>query len=139
MSPALVPLLLTIAGGAVYHLSQKAVGGARPWSVLAVAYGVAFVASSLLWWLMPGRGQAIRPAELGLAALIGLAALAIEAGFFLSYRSGWPVGTTALLSNVAVTVVLAAVGVAAYGEALSPTRAVGALLAVLGAWLLARG
>jgi drug/metabolite transporter (DMT)-like permease len=139
MSPALVPLILTIVGGAVYHLSQKAIGGGHPWSVLTVAYGIAFAASAMFWWVLPGRAAGMRPAEIGLAATIGLGAFAIEAGFFLAYRAGWPVGTTALLSNAIVTVVLAAVGAAVFGEGLSLTRAGGAVLAVAGAWLLARG
>ncbi len=139
MSPSLVPLLLTVVGGAVYHLSQKGVGGGHAWSVLTVAYGAALAASALLWLALPGRAAPMRAGEIGLAVLIGLGAAAIEAGFFLAYRAGWPVGTTALLSNAIVTVVLAAVAAVVWSEGLSLARAGGAVLTLAGAWLLTRG
>lgn len=139
MTPSLVPLLLTIVGGAVYHLSQKAIGGGHPWSVLTVAYGAALAASALFWLVLPGRAAPMRAGEVGLAVLIGLGAAAIEAGFFLAYRAGWPVGTTALLSNAIVTVVLAAVAAVVWSEGLTAARAGGAVLTIAGAWLLTRG
>ena len=137
---AIGPLGLTVLGGVVYHLGQKGAGGiGSPWPVLVVAYGVGLATAALLWWALPAGARAPGRGELGAAAAIGVGALLIEAGFFLAYRAGWALGTTALLSNLGVTLVLATVGVIALGEPIGLPRAAGVVLAALGAFLVVRG
>jgi drug/metabolite transporter (DMT)-like permease len=139
MGVSVFPLGLVIAGGVAYHLGQKAAGGGDIFRVLVVAYGVAFGASLAMWLIAPGELRAPARRELYAALVIGLAALAIEAGFFLAYRSGWAVGTTSLLSTLACSTLLAVVGVLAYGESFGLARAAGVVLASLGAYLVLRG
>ena len=135
MSP--VPLLLALAGAVVYHLSQKAVpGAASPFVVIGAAYavGLAVCVGVVLASGAPVGAtlrEAWRPA-LG----VGLGALTIEAGFLLAYRAGWPLSTASLVVNVAVAVVLLAVGVAAFGEALTARQWVGAAACLVGLALL---
>jgi drug/metabolite transporter (DMT)-like permease len=139
MGASVFPLGLVIAGGVAYHLGQKAAGGGDLFRVLVLAYGIAFAASLALWIFAPGevRGPARR--EVVAALVIGVAALTIEAGFFLAYRSGWAVGTTSLLSTLACSSLLAVVGVLAYGESFGVARAAGVIVASLGAYLVLRG
>jgi drug/metabolite transporter (DMT)-like permease len=70
--------------------------------------------------------------------LIGLAALGIEAGFYEVYRGGAKLASTSVVASVAVTTILALVGVTAFGEKLTTARAVGLLVAIGGAYLARR-
>lgn len=137
---AVLPLLIVIASGIVYHLAQKAAGAASPWPMLVVAYGVALVLTlglalgsrDVVRW-QPSRG------EWTTGLLLGLAAFGIEAGFFFIYRAGWPLASASVISNVVVTATLALVGIFVFGEHLSAGRAAGLALAAAGAALIARG
>lgn len=138
MSPSLFPFLLTIAGGILYHLAQKHAGSATtPWPILVTAYGAGFLGSAVAWMATP-PSRALSRGELGAAVMIGLAALAIEAGFFLAYRAGWTMATASLFSNLAVAATLAVIGVVLFGDALTPSRFAGLVIAALGAWLIVR-
>lgn len=140
MGASLFPLGLIIVGGVAYHLGQKAAGGGNVWRVLVIAYGAAFAISVALWLASPAAGRAApQRAELGAALVIGLAAFAIEAGFFLAYRSGWAVGTTSLISTVACSTLLAILGFLAYGESFTAYRLGGVALASVGAFFIVRG
>ena len=133
------PLGLVIAGGVAYHLGQKAAGGGSIFRVLVIAYGAAFAASLAMWLLVPGGSdRPVQRGELGAALTVGLAALAIEAGFFLAYRAGWAVGTTSLISSLACATLLAVAGSLFFGESLGLARVGGVLLASAGAVLILR-
>lgn len=137
--PAALPIAIVIVSGIVYHLAQKVAGAARPWPMLAVAYGAAFAISVVLA-LAEGdvlRWQPGRERSAGL--LLGLAAFGIEAGFFFIYRAGWPLASASVITNVSVTAILAVVGIIVFGEHLSLVRAVGLVLAATGATFIARG
>ncbi|WP_394835748.1 EamA family transporter [Pendulispora rubella] len=142
MSPFL-PLATVIGCGVVYHVAQKASGAVSPWPVLTIAYGAAFAVALFMlglgWW---GRGDAVRwPAARDCVAslALGLAAFGIEAGFFFVYRSGWPLSSAQVITNLSVTAVLAVTGIMVFGEHLTGARAVGLALAAGGATLIARG
>ncbi|MGB3543446.1 hypothetical protein [Rubrivirga sp.] len=117
---ALAPLSLALVGAVVYHLSQKSVpDGAGPFVVIGVAYAVGLatcvgivVASGAP--VLESARAAWRPA-IG----VGLGVLAIEAGFLLAYRAGWPLSTASLIVNVSVAVVLLVAGLAFFGESLT--------------------
>ncbi|WP_412063571.1 hypothetical protein [Rubrivirga sp. IMCC45206] len=138
MTASPLPLVLALAGAVAYHLAQKAVPDtAAPFVVIGLAYAVGLLAcvGAVLAAGTPvveTLRSAWRPA-LG----IGLGALVIEAGFLLAYRAGWPLSTASLGVNVAVAVVLLAVGLVAFGEALSPRQWIGAGACVVGLVLLA--
>jgi drug/metabolite transporter (DMT)-like permease len=137
--PAVLPLVIVIASGIVYHLAQKVSDAPRPWSMLAVAYGAAFAITAVLAFTSSGADVARwSPRERAAGLLIGLAALGIEAGFFFIYRSGWPLASASVITNVVVTVILAVVGVVVFGERLTAFRGVGIVLASVGAALIAR-
>jgi drug/metabolite transporter (DMT)-like permease len=71
--------------------------------------------------------------------LLGLAALGIEVGLFYVYRSGWPLATASVISNVTTTALLAMIGVLVFGEHLTALRLIGTAIAVSGGILIARG
>ncbi len=71
--------------------------------------------------------------------LLGVAAFGIEAGVFYIYRAGWPLASASVIVNVAVTLVLAVIGIAVFGEHLSVVRALGIVFAAGGAAMIAVG
>ena len=131
-------LVTVILSGVVYHLVQKTSGAARPWGMLSVAYGAAFVLSAALAVATGAEGRSVaRQGATGL--LVGLAVFGVEAGFFFVYRSGWPLATTSLVSSLSIAVLLALLGVLGFGEHLSASRVLGLVLALGGVVLMARG
>ena len=68
---------------------------------------------------------------------LGAAVVAIEFGFLLAYRSGWPVSSTALVVAASVSSILAIVGTLVLGEAVTFRSCVGVGLAILGVGLIA--
>jgi drug/metabolite transporter (DMT)-like permease len=138
--PALVPIVIVVVSGILYHLAQKTSAAASPWPMLAVAYGAA-LGLSLVLALASGDGRraALGRAECSAGLLLGLAAFGIEAGFFFVYRAGWKLASVSVIANASVTAVLALVGVAVFREPFTAVRAAGLLLATGGAALIARG
>ena len=138
----LAPLLLAVAGLSGLHLLQKTMpASANAGATLAVAYVVAMTlcAASFPFFVAPGQtllaGLATVPWN---AVAMGVAIAACEIGILLTYRAGWPVGTTAVLTSALMTVVLFPVGVAAFGEALSLQRLGGLALTLAGLYLLTK-
>jgi hypothetical protein len=132
------PLILTVTGAVLYHLAQKSAGAGSPWAILTPAYAVALAVSAVFWWKAGGVAAAPVPrGGLAVALLLGLAVLAVEAGFFFAYRAGWAISQASVVNQVAVATVLAVVGIA-FGEGLSMQRLAGLGLCLGGAALLAR-
>ncbi len=140
--PTALPVVVVIVSAVAYHLAQRALGAgpaASPWPVLALAYGAACVVTLVLA-LVTGDGLRVpaRP-ERAAALVIAAGAIGIEAGFFFAYRAGWPLASASVLGNVVVTLILAGIGIVAFGEHLSAARAAGIALAAAGAYLIVRG
>src|ERR1700733_14533008 len=104
--------LLAVAGSALYHFSlRRTPAGINPFFSLMTSYLIA-PAFCLVACALPQTGgqrsfSAIGPWQ----APVAIGIFGIETGFILWYRSGWPVGTGAILVNAASTVALAALGV----------------------------
>jgi drug/metabolite transporter (DMT)-like permease len=138
---AVVPLLLAVAGGVLYHAAAKSVPkDLAPALVLVVAYTTALAISGVAHWAMPGAAATsaslalLHPAVLGL----GLGAAMIEIGYVLTYRADWPVSVTSVMINGAVAVLLVPLGLLLFAERMSWTRVAGMLLCMAGVWLLRR-
>ena len=69
---------------------------------------------------------------------LGAAIACCEIGVLLSFRAGWPVGTTGVSMSAVMTLILFPIGVLAFGEALTLERAVGAAMLLGGLYLLAK-
>ncbi len=69
---------------------------------------------------------------------LGFALVGLELGFLLAYRAGWKISFAALVSNIAVTLVLIPIGILAYREGLTSSKVVGILLSLSGLWVLSR-
>lgn len=140
-----VPLVLTVGSGVLYHLTLKAQSGAAsPWAFLTAAYAVALALAATAWIVSGSLGggslavPVIDRRVLVGAALLGLAAIGIELGVYLAYRAGWGLGTLSMVNAGSVAAVLCLIGVTLSGESMSPSRALGLVVALGGIWLLAK-
>ncbi|MFN8479338.1 MAG: EamA family transporter [Kouleothrix sp.] len=130
---------LTILASLFYHLFQKATPAqVHPLIGLAVTYAVALIICLLLLPFFPlgtSLGAALRQVNWASVAL-ALAVVGIELGFLLAYRAGWNISIGALVTNVAVTVLLVPIGVALFAETLAWTQIVGICVCVVGLVLI---
>ncbi|HEY45213.1 MAG TPA: hypothetical protein G4O14_00365 [Anaerolineae bacterium] len=63
---------------------------------------------------------------------LGIAIVGVEVGYLLAYRAGWQISLGAIVSNVAVAVLLLPIGILLFREKLSTVNYVGIVLCVLG-------
>jgi drug/metabolite transporter (DMT)-like permease len=141
MKPALLPLLLTILGGALYHLSSKSVPCTiHPLSAIILAYAAA-IALCLLAAPFYQTDQSFTASfkEIGWAAIgIGAGAALIEVGFLLAYRAGWQLSVTSIIVNVSVALILIPFGLALFREKLSVWKVLGIVLCLAGLILISK-
>jgi drug/metabolite transporter (DMT)-like permease len=138
--PSPAPLVLTVLGAVTYHLAQRFAGPTGSlWALLTPAYAIAFAVSAGGWLIAGGPAAAPMPRTTWLVApVLAVAILAVEAGYLLVYRVGWPVSQAAIVSQVGVALLLTLVGVVVLGEGFTATRALGLALSLTGAVLLVR-
>lgn len=138
---SLLPIIFVTIGGVIYHVAQKSVERtASPLAVVIYAYATGILLCLVAgmfdsaWetgWLSPGQ---IDGAVLG----VGFGAVLIEVGFLLTYRSGWNLSSTSVVSNIATALVLLPVGLIFFREPLSLRKLVGIAFCLTGIVLLAR-
>src|SRR4051812_16445259 len=140
MTPAkLLPFLLASGGLATLHLLLKITpAGANPGATLTVAYLIAALSCLAAFPLLtPGASL---PEGLGTvpwhAFAMGAAIACCEIGVLLSYRAGWPVGSTGVSISATMTLILLPLGILAFGESMSVTRMAGIAMTIGGLYLL---
>ncbi|HWQ36773.1 MAG TPA: EamA family transporter [Blastocatellia bacterium] len=141
MRHSLLPLLMTIIGGVLYHLSSKSVPRTlHPLSAIIIAYAAAIVlclVAALFYQTDESFLASFR--EIGWAAIgIGAGAAMIEVGFLLAYRAGWQISVTSIIVNVSVAVILIPVGLALFRERLSVWNVAGIILCLAGLMLISK-
>src|SRR6188768_1733420 len=132
---------LVVAGNIAYHLGLKQVPrDVHPLAPLVVLFATAAV-TALVAWPIAARGLTLR-GELGklnwTPFVVGVAIVGIELGFVLAYRAGWRISAASLTANIVIAAALVAIGLLAYGEALSASRLAGLALCAAGLWFLNR-
>lgn len=141
MSSYYLPFAVAVGGSLLYHLSQRSIPkGANPFHATVVAYAVGAILCAACARLYPGGGSfaaTLRGANWAVFA-VGFAVVAIEVGVLLAYRAGWRVGVTAAAVNVAVTALLAPLGVMLFKDQLTPRHLLGLAFCILGLILVAK-
>src|SRR5438105_12369103 len=102
MIKLLGPIVLTIAGGVVYHLAAKSVPKSlNPALALVGVYTTALLASAIAYVCLPSTTaapQTARPWD-PMVVAVGLGAVAIELGYLLIYRAAWPISIASVMTN----------------------------------------
>ncbi|HVQ38694.1 MAG TPA: EamA family transporter [Pyrinomonadaceae bacterium] len=141
MTSFYLPFAVTVGGMLFYHISQKAIPKEmNPFLVTILAYAVGILFCAICAWAYPGKRSLTESLkETNWAVLtLGLAAAAIELGFMLAYRAGWRISVAAVVTNVAVTVLLIPIGIIFFRDHLSLRNIVGVVFCVLGLAMVAR-
>ena len=130
---------LTILSNALYHVVQKSTPGTvNPALALAVTYATAAVVCLALLPFFPLRSgfvQSLR--ELNWASYaLAFTVVGLELGFLLAYRAGWNISLGAIVSNVAVTLLLVPVGLLLFREKMSLVNLTGIAVCILGLVLI---
>lgn len=128
-------IALTVLSNVLYHVFQKFTPtNVNPVLALLVTYLVAALLCALLLPLFPLEadfGTSLRQLNWASFALGG-AVLGLELGFLLAYREGWKISLAAIISNVAVGIVLLPIGLWFFREHLSPINLLGIGLCLVG-------
>ena len=138
---AYLPLLVTIAGGVLYHFAQKSVPKhANPYALIITAYlaGIICCGGALLLEGAPWRSTLSWQHLHWSGMLIGVSAAMIELGFLFVYRTGWQLSATSVIVNISVAVILVPLGITLFRERLSLQNIVGIVCCLFGLFLLAR-
>ncbi|MTV82330.1 hypothetical protein [Secundilactobacillus folii] len=139
MPTYLWPLILTIFANMLYQLSARNVAhGIDPFFSLIITYGVALI-GSVIMFMVSGNHQTIaaNAHQINWASVtMGLAIIFVEFGYMMSYKSGAPIGTTAITVNAAMTLLLIPIGLLFLGESFTVRNAIGFVLAVISLYLL---
>ncbi|MCH5461562.1 EamA family transporter [Lactobacillus sp. LC28-10] len=134
-----LPLILTIVANTLYQLSTRGVShNVDPFFSLMVTYGVALLGSFILY-LVSGSQQSLSVNfhSLNWASItMGLSIIFVEFGYMLSYKSGAPIGSTAMTVNIAITLLLIPIGMLFLQESFTLRNTIGVILAVVAIYLL---
>lgn len=135
------PIALTIIANVFYHICQKSMPqNVNPLLALIVTYITAAILCALiLLFTLKGQSLTAEISKVNWAPVaLGLAIFGLELGFFLAYRVGWNISLGALISNIAVSVLLIPIGVAIYKEAMNTQTAMGVILCIAGLIMINR-
>lgn len=135
------PILMTISGGVLYHVSQKAIPQTvHPFAAVIIAYavGIALCAAGMAFD-PAGRSFFSSLKESNWAVVgVGIGAVVIEVGFLLAYRAGWNINSASVVCNIAVALLLIPIGLLAFRESISARSAAGIGCCLIGLYLLSK-
>lgn len=133
---------LAIFSIVLYHVIQKLTSASvNPLLSLGVTFATATITCIVLFLLYPS-GVSLRDSlrQLNWASFaLAFAIVGTDAGFLLAYRAGWKISLGALLSNVAVTLMLVPIGLLFFKEHISLVNLVGIAVCIGGLVLIKQG
>lgn len=139
MKTSLLPLMLTVSGGVLYHLSQKSVPrGVSPFAAVIIAYLVGILFCLGVIALYPDQGDLIKSLRESNWAVytLGAGAVIIEIGFLLTYRAGWDISVASVICNISVALLLLPIGRLVFGEQITLRSVAGVVLCLFGLYLV---
>ena len=137
----LASILLIVGSNVFYNLLTKAPpAGADPLAALVVTYLTAAAATFLLL-LASGRGQGLGAAFRSVnwtSLALGFSIIGLEFGYIQAYRAGWNISVCSLAANIALAVILLALGLTVFRERLSGSQFFGVALCLAGLFFINR-
>jgi|SRR3954454_5118605 uncharacterized membrane protein len=136
-SSELIPVVMIITGGVLYHVSQKATpNNVDPFVALFLSFALAALGCLALAIFRNSASTSQFRHINWTSIVLGGSLIAIESGYLIGYRAGLKLNLTSFACNNMIAVVLFFVGTFAYAERFSARNAVGALLCIGGLLLL---
>lgn len=133
------PIILVVAANTAYNISAKQTPrDLDPFFSLVVTYGIAMLASLVLYLCTRGSGSILAEArKLDWSTVaFGLCVVALEFGYLNIYRVGWQINRASLVANISLAVILLFVGVGLYKETITLKQLAGAAACVAGLILI---
>jgi drug/metabolite transporter (DMT)-like permease len=135
----LIPLLLIVGGGVLYHVAQKATPAAvDPFLALSISFGLASLACLGLFAARTGFSAAQLHRVNWTSVALGLSVVMIESGYLIGYRAGLKLNITSFVCNNVIALALLVVGTFLYRESFTLRTGSGMVLCVAGLLLLLR-
>jgi drug/metabolite transporter (DMT)-like permease len=136
-SSELLPVLMIITGGVLYHVAQKATPkGVDPFLALFLSFGLAAL-GCLCFSIFRNAASAAQFRSINWTSFVlGFSLIAIESGYLIGYRAGLKLNITSFACNNLIALVLFVVGTLVYAERFSARNASGAILCLIGLLLL---
>ncbi len=135
-----ISMLLVVAGNILYHLSQKSIPrDLNPAFSVTVSYLVALALSIAVFPFFSPQPIRESARQLNWTSVgVGVAAVVIEFGFLLVYRSGWNLSIASGIASAAIALILIPVGILFFRERISALNLVGLLMCLAGLVLAVR-
>ena len=136
-SMEVIPVLMIIGGGVLYHVCQKGTPvGLDPFLALGVSFGLASLGCLGLFVGKQGLATPELHRVNWTSIALAVALILIESGYLIGYRAGLKVNLTSFACNNMIALFLLALGTFFYGESFSARTGFGMLLCVAGLLLL---
>jgi drug/metabolite transporter (DMT)-like permease len=135
----LLPLIMIITGGVLYHVAQKATPkGVDPFLALFLSFGLASLACLSLAIFRSAASTAQFRNINWTSLVLAISLVAIESGYLIGYRAGLKLNITSFVCNNLIAVALFVIGTIVYAERFTVRNSIGALLCIAGLVLLGR-
>ena len=130
----LIPILTVVFANVLYHVASKGIPtNQNAFMGLIVNYATALIACIALFIATPHNSAFGEFTKSNWAAVVmGLSITAVELGFLYIYRNGGEISTASLIASILLALIMLPVGIFFYGEALTATKIIGALLCIAG-------
>ena len=135
------PIGMIVIANIVYNITTKETPqGANAFLSLSVTYGVAMVATFLIFFFTrKGESVGVAFGKLNWTSyLLGIAIIGLELGYIFAFRNGWQVNMTSIVANIILAISLVVVGFLLYHEKLSITQIIGVVLCLGGLVLVCK-
>lgn len=129
------PLILVIVSNTAYHICSKSIpDSTNPLACLTITYLIGALFSGILYFVLNRDANLFREfSRLNWAPLVlGLVIVGLEVGSIYAYKAGWQIGTFAIVSSTALSIVLIFVGLLLYKEPVSWNKVAGIVICLIG-------
>lgn len=133
------PIALITLANCFYNICTKSTPEqANPFLSLCVTYlTAAAVCISVFLSSQSREAVSLELSKLNWTApTLGLAVVALEVGYILTYRAGWKINTASLVTNIALAILLLFIGFLFYGEPITLRKLFGVFICCIGLFFL---
>jgi drug/metabolite transporter (DMT)-like permease len=136
-SMQVVPVIMIIGGGVLYHVCQKATPATLdPFLALSISFGLASLACFALFAGREGFSSAQLHRVNWTSIALAMALVAIESGYLVGYRAGLKLNVTSFACNNLIALALLVFGTVVYRESFTLRTGVGMVVCIAGLLLL---
>lgn len=135
------PILVVLGADIIYQICAKSTPSQiDPFASLAVTYGIAAVASIVLYYIFNRGGSLVSEySHLNWTSLLlGIAVVGLEVGTIYMYRVGWDVGVGYIVKSSVIAVALIFVGRFLFHETMTPSKIIGVVICAIGLYFINR-